>query len=190
MIQQHDKDYIVRLFPSIEKISDEGIRQKVILAWYNAWKHSNFRRIEDIHQLELARDRITYTNVDHTNQVCLACEKMAELLVKLLKIQINMDYLLAGAVLHDVDKAVIFDAKTGKWSNTGRQFAHPMMGASMALMEGLPEEVAHIIGAHSMKFSLIAPNSIEALIVRYVDNLIGESVYLLQGLDMEKILKE
>jgi hypothetical protein len=112
-MQKQDQDYILSLFPAIEKIKDDGIRQKVILTWYNAWKRGNFSRIEDGHQFEPARERIAYTNVDHTNQVCRACERMGEMVAEVLNLQVTMDYLLAGALLHDVDKMVIFDARTG-----------------------------------------------------------------------------
>jgi hypothetical protein len=64
------------------------------------------------------------------------------------------------------------------------------MGAAMALMEGLPETVAHMIGAHSTNFSPLTPHSIEALILRHADLLVGKAVYLSHGLEMEKVLSE
>ena len=183
-------EYIDQLYPAIRKIQDEGIRQKVILAWYHAWKNGNFERIEDAHQFEPARNRISYNNVEHTNQICLVCEKMGEILEKILHIRINMDYLLAGALLHDVDKLVLFDAKSGGLREPGRKLRHAETSASMALEEGLPEEVAHIIRAHSEVYSSTPPKSIEALILRYVDLLVAKGVYLSSGLEMEKVLNE
>jgi putative nucleotidyltransferase with HDIG domain len=185
-----DQDYIARLFPAIRKIQDEKIRQRVILTWYHAWKNSNFERIEDAHQFEPARDRIHYSNVEHTNQICLASEKMAEPLEEILQVPINMDFLLAGAVLHDVDKLVLFDAKSGGLREPARKFAHAETGASLALKEGLPEEVAHIIRAHSAAYSPIPPKSMEALILHHADLLVAKGVYLVKGLEMEKVLKE
>ncbi len=189
-MEQKDKDYIVRLFPTIQKIKDPGIRDKVISTWYKAWKRSTFQHIEDVHQLEPFRDRIAYSNVEHTNQVCQMCEKMGETVAEMLKCEVQMDYLLAGAVLHDVDKILIYDTKTHRRSETGRQFAHAAMGAMMALMEGLPEPVAHIIGAHSTKFSPAKPNTIEALIVAQVDHLAAGAFYMVQGVDMDGLMKQ
>jgi len=63
-------------------------------------------------------------------------------------------------------------------------------GASMARAEGLPEEVAHIIEAHSTKFSPHPPKSIEALILRHADLIVGNAVYMAQGLEAEKVLNE
>ena len=189
-MEQKDRDYILRLFPAIVRIKDEGMREKVIQTWLNSWKRSNFSRIEDVHQFEPARDRITYTNVDHTNQVCQACERMAAILTEILSLKLNLDYLLAGAFLHDVDKMVIFDAQTGGWTEAGRRTSHAVAGASMARAEGLPSEVAHIIEAHSTKFSPHPPKSIEAVILRHADLIVANAVYMAQGLEIEKVLNE
>ncbi|MBI5967954.1 MAG: HD domain-containing protein [Deltaproteobacteria bacterium] len=189
-VPESDRDYILGLLPAIAKIGDEGIREKVIRTWHRAWKQSNFSRIEDGHQFEPARDYIAYTNVEHTNQVCQACEKMAAISVEILKLRVNMDYLLAGALLHDVDKLVIFDFQTGGFTEIGRKTSHAVAGAALARAEGLPAEVAHMIDTHSTNFSSRPPGSAEALILRQADLLVAHSVYLAHGLEMEKVLNE
>ena len=189
-MEQKDRDYIVRLFPAVLKIKDEGVREKVIRAWLHAWKQSNFSRIEDVHQFEPARDYISYTNVEHTNQVCRACEAVAAMALEGLNQKTHMDFLLAGALLHDVDKMMIFDSRTGGFTEMGRQTFHAVAGGALARSLGLPEEVAHIIEAHSVKFSPHPPKSGEALILRHADILVAGFVYLAQGLEMEKVLNE
>jgi 7,8-dihydroneopterin 2',3'-cyclic phosphate phosphodiesterase len=189
-MDQQERHYITNLFPHINKIQNEALREKVVLTWYKAWKRSNFKRIEDVHQFEPARSYLEWSNVDHTNRVCTACETIAAMLAEDMHISINMDQLLAGAVLHDVDKPVIFDARSGGLTETGRRFAHAVMGSMLALAEGLPEEVAHIIGAHSVKFSPTPPGSVEAILVRHADHIVAESFYLAQGLNMAKVLAE
>lgn len=185
-----DQDHIIRLFPAIRKIQDEGISKKVILTVYHAWKSGNFDKVEDAHQWEPVRGRISYTNVEHTNQVCLGSEKMADLLEGMLNIRVHRDYLLAGAILHDIDKLVIFDAKSGGWREPGGKLRHAETGASLARKEGLPEEVAHIIGAHSPTYSSTPPKSMEALIVHIADLLIARSAYLAKGLELAAVMKE
>jgi len=37
---------------------------------------------------------------------------MAKVAKEVMGVEVNMDILIAGAILHDVDKAVLFDAKT------------------------------------------------------------------------------
>jgi putative nucleotidyltransferase with HDIG domain len=189
-MEREDRDYVLRLFPAILKIQDEGVREKVIQTWIHAWRHSDFPQIEDVHQYEPAREYISYGNVDHTNQVCRACEKMAAIATEILNLDLNVDYLLAGALLHDVDKMMIFDAKTGGLTEMGRQNPHAVAGAALARAGGLPEEVAHIIEAHSTTFSPRPPESIEALIVRHADLVVANAVYMAQGLEMGKVLSE
>lgn len=189
-MQKQESDHIRELFPAIGKIGSKEIQEKVISTWYHAWKRSNFPKIEDTHQFEPARKRIAYTNVEHTNQVCEACQNMAATLTGIGSLKVNMDEFMAGAVLHDVDKIVIFDFQTGGFTATGRKFAHAVMGATMALMEGLPESVAHMIGAHSFRFSPTPPCTIEALILRHLDHVVAQSYYFSQGLDMERVLAE
>jgi putative nucleotidyltransferase with HDIG domain len=187
-VKQKDRDYVAGLFPALLEIKDEGMGEKVIQTWFHAWKQSNFLRIEDVHQFEPARQYISYTNVDHTNQVCQAGQKMAAMAAEVLNLRVNLDYVLAGALLHDVDKIVIFDAKTGGFSEMGRQIPHAVLGAALGRAEGLPEEVAHIVEAHSIQFSPLPPKSIEALIVRQADLLVANATYMGQGLDMDKVL--
>jgi putative nucleotidyltransferase with HDIG domain len=189
-MDQEDRNYIMRLFPAIPKIRDEEVRDKVMQTWLHAWRRGNFPRIEDVHQFEPAREYIAYTNLDHTRQVCQACEKMVPIVTEVLNLELNLDYLLAGAILHDVDKIVIFDAGTGGFTELGRQVPHAVAGGSMARAEGLPEEVAHIIEAHSIKYSPHPPRSLEALIVRHADLVVAHAVYMAQGLEMEKVLNE
>ncbi len=185
-----DRTYICGLFPAIEQIQDPSMQEKVTSTWHHAWKRGNFPRIEDAHQFEPARTRIAYTNVEHTNQVWEACAKLAEALAGGMGIKINRDDLIAGAILHDVDKLVIFDFKTGGFTATGRRFAHAVWGATLAMMEGLPESVAHIIGAHSFRFSPAPPHTVEALIVRHLDHVVAQSFYMAHGLDMDRVLTE
>ena len=189
-MEQKDRDYIVRLFPAVFRIKDEGVRDKVVLTWVHSWKQSNFLRIEDVHQFEPARNYIAYTNVDHTNQVCRACEAIAAMASEGLNLKLHMDYLLAGALLHDVDKMMIFDSKTGGFTEMGRRSSHAAAGGALARQMGLPEEVAHIIEAHSTKFSPHPPKSMEALTLRHADIIVAGFVYMAQGLEMEKVLNE
>ncbi len=189
-MDRKDQEHISELFPAIRDIKSQAIQEKVYRVWFNAWKRGNFPAIEKVHQFEPARDYISYSNVEHTNQVCKVCEKIAAGVSEGMKVELNMDYLLAGALLHDVDKIVVFDFRTGGWTEEGRRTPHALKGAAMARAEGLPEEIAHMIEAHSTTFSPGPPRSMEALIVRHADLIVGNGVYLAKGMDMEKVLKE
>ena len=68
------------------------------------------------------------------------------------KFKLNKDYLLAGALLHDVGKLIEYektaDGKTQK-SQLGKNLRHPFSGCALAVKHRLPVEVAHIIANHA-----------------------------------------
>ena len=68
---------------------------------------------------------------------------------------INRDHVLAGALCHDIGKPWEFDAANRKrWTDDPARaglpsLRHPIYGAYICLLVGLPEEVAHIVAGHS-----------------------------------------
>lgn len=91
---------------------------------------------------------------------------------------LNYDYLIAGALLHDVGKFIELakdPASTGVlrtvvYSEKQKYLSHPFIGAALALKHDLPYEVAHIIGYHSKEGELHA-KSPEALVMTLVDHV-------------------
>jgi putative nucleotidyltransferase with HDIG domain len=81
-----------------------------------------------------------------------------------------MDHLIAGALLHDVGKALEYE-KSGdgvRVSEYGKKIRHPISGANLARELGLPEEVAHIIESHSHEGDKMK-RSKESIIVHHCD---------------------
>jgi len=84
---------------------------------------------------------------------------------------LNGDYLIAGALLHDVGKLMEYELKddgTVVKSEIGKKMRHPVSGSKLAEECGLPEEVVHIIYAHSKEGDTIK-RSPEAIIVHHCD---------------------
>ena len=86
------------------------------------------------------------------------------------KIHIHRDYLISGALLHDVGKLFEFAKQEGKFvkSREGELLRHPISGTAFAFQYGLPDEVLHVIAAHS-KEGDGSRRSIEAIIVNHAD---------------------
>src|SRR4030043_656051 len=84
---------------------------------------------------------------------------------------VNMDVLIAGALLADVGKVLEYeldnDGKTcqGKY---GKYLRHPFSGVSLAEECGVPPEVCHIIAAHAHEGDLVKRTT-EAYIVHHAD---------------------
>ena len=86
------------------------------------------------------------------------------------EIKIDMDYLIAGAILIDVGKLLEYEMKDGKLttSHSGKLIRHPFSGLAIADRFGLPAEVQHIIAAHSKEGDL-GQRTVEAIIVHHAD---------------------
>ena len=90
------------------------------------------------------------------------------------ELEIDMDVIVAGGLLHDVGKAWEFDPINRKrWKASQKRFGrpsirHPAYGAHICLTVGLPEEIAHIAMAHSGEGELLV-RSLECMIVHQAD---------------------
>lgn len=85
--------------------------------------------------------------MDHTKRVT----NLAKCIMDQRDENINQDFLISGALLHDVGKLLEYTVKDGKIVNSeyGKKFRHPVSGSLLAKECGLPDEVVHIIYAHS-----------------------------------------
>jgi len=169
---EEDQKYIEKLFPRINDIQDNEVRGKVAALWLDVWKRSKFEKIEDLSQWEPEREKINLSNVDHTNQViecALAAAKVAE---EVQKISIDKDTLIAAAILHDVDKILMFDPSRREVTPVGNYLPHTGVGSSLAMEAGLSVEVAHAIAAHSPNYSSVPPKTLEAVILANADHLV------------------
>jgi putative nucleotidyltransferase with HDIG domain len=163
-------DEVRELFPEIEGISDAGLRQKVLKTWLEAWKASHYDRVEQTPFLHGILAEIN--NIEHTKAVTAMCVQFAKIMEEFHGITVNMDFLIAGAILHDVGKIFEYCETPSK---LGQLFTHPLSGVYVAAREDLPLEVLHIIGTHSLEGELIKRTP-EAAIVHQMDFAIAEFV--------------
>jgi HD superfamily phosphodiesterase len=166
-----ERGYIETLFPRINNIKDKDLRNKVINIWLKAWKMSDYKRIEDHSSWPPAREKLQLSNVEHTNQVVECAIAVANVIGQTQKIKIDLDTLIAAAILHDVDKIILFHESTSKLTPFGKLLTHTHLANFLALEERLPFEVVHAISAHSQTFSRESPKTPEALIISKLDPL-------------------
>jgi putative nucleotidyltransferase with HDIG domain len=163
--------------PEVGQISDRALQEKVVEAWAFALLHSSFKSIRDIPPAgnpdvnEAKRGDQT----DHLRGVTrLAIGIAKEMGAAYPELDIDMDVIIAGGLLHDVGKAWEFDPVNRKrWKESQASFGrpsirHPAYGAHICLTVGLPEEVAHIAMAHSGEGELLL-RSLECMIVHQAD---------------------
>src|SRR4030043_360295 len=167
-----ERNYIEELFPRIRDIKDDDLRNKVINVWLKAWKMSDYKRIEDHSSWPPEREKIQLSNVEHTNQVVECAIAVAKVIEQTQKIKINLDTLIGAAILHDVDKIILFHKSTGKLTPFGKLLTHTHLAHFLALEEKFPFEVVHAMSAHSPTYSKDPPKTAEALIISKLDSLL------------------
>jgi putative nucleotidyltransferase with HDIG domain len=117
-------------------------------------------------------ERTQVNIINHTRAVTRSSLQIADVLLEEYKgkVSINRDYLLSGALLHDVGKLFEYEEVNGvfKKSAAGQLLRHPISGSAFAYKFGLPQEVLHIIACHS-KEGDGARKTVEAVIVNHAD---------------------
>jgi putative nucleotidyltransferase with HDIG domain len=83
---------------------------------------------------------------------------------------IDMDVVIAGAILADVGKLLEYEKVGGevRQSARGKALRHPFTGVALAMAAGVPDAVCHIIAAHAGEGDLVK-RSTEAIIVHHAD---------------------
>jgi len=159
--------------PEFQQIHDAELQEKTINIWVEAAQKGGWT-FEDLLEMPftLLIQQTSVNIIEHTRAVTLCSVKIGDVLVDQYKdkISLNRDYLLSGALLHDVGKLFEYKRENGRFmkSEDGRLLRHPISGAAFAYKFDLPSEILHIIAAHS-KEGDGARNTIEAVIVNHAD---------------------
>ena len=90
-----NKKYIGHIFPEIKKIKQNSIRNGVIHAWLLAIKKGNWKKIDTIPFTLLINTKKTL--IEHTRFVTRMAMAVARQ-----RHDLNMDYIIAGGLVHDV----------------------------------------------------------------------------------------
>ena len=84
---------------------------------------------------------------------------------------VDMDVLIAGAILADVGKLleyILNDQGKAVQGNYGKYLRHPFSGVSLAEQCGVPAKVCHIIATHAGEGNMVK-RSTEAYVVHHAD---------------------
>ena len=164
---------VLSIWPEINLIQNKELREKVLDCWVYAIENSVLtpEDLEIIPFSLLIKDcKISFMNHKRTAvQLSIdIAKRMKENFGA--EIQIDMDFLTAGAILIDVGKLIEYDKVERKLttSKAGQLLRHPFSGVAIADRFGLPPEVQHIIAYHA-KEGDDAKRSIEAIIVHHAD---------------------
>ena len=158
---------LLNFLPEIELIGDQALKDGVVYTWQLAFKDTLWQRLDDVPFASGATPGISL--IQHTRAVVQAAIQLAEIMAATHGIKVELDKVVAGAVLHDVSKIVEYEAPDGRQASViGKRFPHGFYGAVFAIQAGLPDEIAHLIVSHTHT-SPVAPQTMEGIIIRDAD---------------------
>ena len=166
-------DAVLRLWPELEWISDAGLRQKVTATWELAFERSPLvpSDLEEIPFTLLVPD-CPATFMEHKRCVVHIARRAAEAMQEFLgrALAIDLDTVIAGAILADVGKLLEYEMVDGvaRQSARGKLLRHPFTGAAICIECGIPDAISHIVAAHAGEGDMVR-RSVEATIVHHAD---------------------
>jgi len=166
---------LLKLWPELEWIEDPELRAKTAKTWELALERSVLTP-EDLHEIPftlLAGPDLKISFMDHKRAVVHIAKESGEKIRQFFKdeLPVNMDVLIAGAILADVGKLLEYvkdDNGNAVQGMYGKLLRHPFSGVSLAEECGVPPEVCHIIATHAGEGDLVKRTT-EAYVVHHAD---------------------
>lgn len=166
-------DQINKLWPEIDWVKDATLRDAVRATWARAFELSPLDP-EDLQRIPftllVADCKVTF--MEHKRCVVHIAKRGAEAMQEHMgrALPIDMDAVIAGAILIDVGKLLEYEKVDGKTrqSARGKALRHPFTGVALAMECGVPDAVCHIIATHAGEGDMVK-RSTEATIVHHAD---------------------
>ncbi|MBN1225169.1 MAG: HD domain-containing protein [Candidatus Aminicenantes bacterium] len=164
---------LMSIMPEFQHVNDPDLREKTLAIWLGAMEKGGWS-VADLQEMPftLLIGGTPINIIEHTRAVTRCAMEIAEVLLEEYgeRIAIDKDNLLSGALLHDVGKLFEYKRSDGEFvkSEEGKLLRHPISGAAYAAKFDIPQEVLHIIAAHS-KEGDGARCTVEAIIVNHAD---------------------
>lgn len=167
----------MKLFPEILEIADEDLKKKVQETCQEALELSGMT-IEQLLQMPftllIPDTDVTYIgHVQAVVKMTVSAYKEFCRSYETTQYSLNKDYLIAGAVLHDVGKILEYRwMEDGRFiiSDIGKNLRHPFSGVGLAMKHEIPYEVCHIIAVHAGEGNG-RYRSPEAVLVNRIDDM-------------------
>jgi hypothetical protein len=167
------RERLKEIWPEIEWIKDPELKEKVYQTWEHALEQSVLTP-EDLQKIPftLLVEGCQVTFMEHKRAVVHIAVNAARAMQEFLgdSLPIDMDTLVAGAILIDVGKLIEYVMKDDQAvvGKTGKLLRHPFTGVGLAMRFGVPDEICHMIATHSKEGDL-GKRTVESIIVHHAD---------------------
>ena len=166
---------VLKLWPELEWIKDEELKEKTAKTWELALERSvlTTKDLNEIPFTLLCGPDLKVTFMDHKRSVVHIARDAGQKINDFYhgELTVNMDVLISGAILADVGKLLeyVLDNKGKAVQGTyGKYLRHPFSGVSIAEEAGVPAEVCHIIATHAGEGNMVKRTT-EAYVVHHAD---------------------
>lgn len=166
---------VYELWPELNWIENEDLRQKTAKTWELALERSVLKPsdLKVIPFTLLCGPDLKVTFMDHKSSVVHIVRDAGNKINEMYhgELPVDMDVLIAGAILADVGKLleyVLDDNGKAVQGTYGKYLRHPFSGVSLAEEAGVPAEVCHIIATHAGEGDMVKRTT-EAYLVHHAD---------------------
>jgi putative nucleotidyltransferase with HDIG domain len=168
------RDEVTRIWPELEWISDETLRERTTDCWVRAFELSPLEP-GDLERIPftLKVPDCPVSFMDHKRAVVHVAHDAARTVREFFgdALPVDLDVVVAGAILADVGKLLEYEgdgAGGSRQSARGRYLRHPFTGVALTVECGLPDAVSHIVATHAGEGNMVARTT-EAWIVHHAD---------------------
>ena len=166
---------INQLWPELDWIKDGDLREATSKTWEMALERSVLTP-DDLNRIPftlLAGPDLQVSFMAHKRCVVHVARESGLKMIDFFgdELPIDLDVVIAGAILADVGKLLEYelDEEGNSFQGAyGKYLRHPFSGVSLAESCGVPPQVCHIIAAHAGEGDLVK-RSTEAYIVHHAD---------------------
>jgi len=169
-------DAVLAAFPETEEIDDERLRSGVVEAWATAMDEAGVTDLDAVPWLPPTQRKLGLadaTLVAHVRDVTAGAVALAETLVARRGANVDLDTVLAGALVHDVSKLAEFDGM--ERTPVGDLLGHPYYGVHVVARADLPVELAHVVLSHTSR-TTVEPATLEAELVKRADEAAAAAI--------------
>jgi putative nucleotidyltransferase with HDIG domain len=168
--------------PAVLQLESPGLREAVTQTWAASLERSPYPSLADSPQAPHMPGRSLVKHVNEVNQRALDLLDVAR---KEFGLTPDYDVTLATAILHDVDKPMIYrwDGRAFSYADGRTLRDHGAVGAELCVEHGVPLEVAEMVRHHSAFASEGLPGTIEGTIVHYADFISNDFAAIVSGVE-------
>jgi putative nucleotidyltransferase with HDIG domain len=175
-------DSLAEALPAVARLESAALRQAVLRTWAASLERSPYSNLAVSPQAPHMPARPLLLHVNEVNARALDLIHVAH---KEYGFEFDSDVALATAILHDVDKPMIyrFDGKSFTYAEGRSLRDHGALGADLCVEHGIPLEIAEMVRHHSAFASQGLPGTVEGTIVHYADWVSNDFAAILMGVE-------